>query len=190
MGGTCLNVGCIPSKALLNISHKYLDASKHFKGFGLEVSGVNVNWTNVQKKKTDIVNSLTRGIVGLYGKNKVEYVKGWGKITDKNTVSVNMSDNTTKTLSAKHIIIATGSEPAPFPGLPFDEKVIISSTGALSLEKIPKKLVVIGGGVIGLELGSVYQRFGTEVTVVEFLDRIIPAADVEISKNFLKILNR
>lgn len=190
LGGTCLNVGCIPSKALLNISHKYEESTKHFADFGLKVSGVSVDWAAVQKKKSTIVTSLTKGIEMLFGKNKVEYVKGYAKLTGKNTIEVDGPDGKKRTVNAKNIIIATGSEPTPFPGIPFDEKLIVSSTGALSLASIPKKLIVVGGGVIGLELGSVYSRFGSEVTVVEFLDRIVPGADTEIGTNFSRLLTK
>lgn len=156
LGGTCLNVGCIPSKALLNISHKYEDAHKNFKGLGIKVDNLGVDWAQVQKKKGDIVGSLTRGIEGLFAKNKVSYYKGWGKFASKNEISVDLNDGKKETLTTKNTLIATGSEPTPFPGLEFDEKVIISSTGALSLTQIPKKLIVIGGGVIGVEMASVY----------------------------------
>ena len=188
LGGTCLNVGCIPSKALLNISHKYEESTKHFADFGLKVQGVTVDWAGVQKKKGSIVTQLTKGIEMLFGKNKVENVKGSAKITGKGVIEVEQADGKKRTINAKNIIIATGSEPTPFPGIPFDEKKIVSSTGALSLAAIPKKLIVVGGGVIGLELGSVYQRLGSEVQVVEFLDRIVPGADTEIGTMFSKLL--
>ncbi|CAD8128596.1 unnamed protein product [Paramecium sonneborni] len=188
LGGTCLNVGCIPSKALLNISHKYEDAHKNFKGLGIKVDNLGVDWAQVQKKKGDIVGSLTKGIEGLFAKNKVSYYKGWGKFASKNEIAIDLNDGKKETITTKNTLIATGSEPTPFPGLEFDEKIIISSTGALSLQQIPKKMIVIGGGVIGVEMASVYQRLGTEVTVVEYLDNICGAIDLEISKAFQKIL--
>lgn len=142
------------------------------------------------KKKTGIVGSLTKGIEGLFAKNKIDYVKGWGKLSDKNTVNVDLLAGGSKSLSSKNIILATGSDPIAFPNVPFDEKVVISSTGALSLEKIPESMIVIGGGVIGIEMGQVYARFGTKVTIVEFADRIVNVADGDISKTFHKILNK
>lgn len=190
LGGTCLNVGCIPSKALLNISHKYEDGLKHFSDFGLKMTGLTVDWPQVQKKKVQIVSGLTKGIEGLFAKNKVSYLKGSATIGANNNISIESADGNKTTVNAKNIIIATGSEPNPFPGIPFDEKTIVSSTGALSLATIPKKLVVVGGGVIGLELGSVYQRLGSEVIVVEFLDQILPGVDLEIAAQFSKILTK
>jgi dihydrolipoamide dehydrogenase len=188
LGGTCLNVGCIPSKALLNISHKYEDATKHFKGVGIEVDGVKMNWDTTQKKKDTIVKGLCGGIEMLFKKNKVDYFKGWGKFASKSDITVDLNDGGSKTLTTKNTIIATGSEPTPFPGLDFDEKVVISSTGCLSLPKVPKKLIVVGGGVIGVEMASVYNRLGTEVTVIEFLPNICPFLDAEIGTSFQKIL--
>lgn len=184
LGGTCLNVGCIPSKALLNISHKYEEANKHFAELGLKVDKVEVDWDQVQNKKGKIVGSLTKGIEGLLKKNKVDYQVGAGQLQGNNQVQVTDQQGNTSTLSAKNIILATGSEPSPFPGLPFDEKVIVSSTGALALEKIPERLIVIGAGVIGLEMGSVYARLGSKVTVVEYLDGITPGIDKEVAKQF------
>ncbi|EGR34762.1 hypothetical protein IMG5_002350 [Ichthyophthirius multifiliis] len=188
LGGTCLNVGCIPSKALLNISQKYWDSTKQFKQLGIECESINLNWNKVQEKKGSIVKGLTSGIEFLFKKNKVDYIKGFGKISDKNTLQVDLSNGQKQTVSTKNIIIATGSEPSPFPGLPFDEKIILSSTGALALQKIPEKMIIIGAGVIGLEMGSVYQRFGTKVTVVEFADQICPFLDSDIAKVFHKSL--
>ncbi|KAM3146842.1 dihydrolipoamide dehydrogenase precursor [Paramecium bursaria] len=190
LGGTCLNVGCIPSKALLNISHKYEDAHKNFKGMGIKLDNLSIDWDQTQKKKNDIVGSLTKGIEGLFAKNKVTYYKGSGRFLNKNEIQVEKADGSKETVQSKNTIIATGSEPSPFPGLDFDEKIIISSTGALALQKVPKKLLVIGGGVIGVEMASVYQRLGTEVTVVEFLDNICGNIDLEISKSFQKILTK
>lgn len=190
LGGTCLNVGCIPSKALLNISHKIHEANHDFKSFGIETGPVNINWAQTQKNKDGIVSSLTKGIEGLFKKNKVTYIKGEGRFLDTNTIEVISADGSKESVKADKIIIATGSDANAFPGLPFDEKVIISSTGALSLPKIPKELIVVGGGVIGLELGSVYQRMGTKVTVIEYLDEICPTLDAEIAKSFNKILTK
>lgn len=188
LGGTCLNVGCIPSKALLNISQKYYDTQKYFGEVGIEVEGVKVNWHKVQDKKNKIVTGLTKGIEGLFKKNKVDYLQGWGKLQDKHTVSVDLNNGGNQVINTKNIVIATGSEATPFPGLEFDEKIIISSTGALSLPKIPKKLLVIGAGVIGLEMGSVYQRLGSKVTVIEYSDQICPFLDTDAAKSFSKSL--
>lgn len=190
LGGTCLNVGCIPSKALLNISQKYYDTNKYYNDLGIEVSNVKVNWEKVQNKKATIVTGLTRGIEGLFKKNKVDYFQGIGKLNDKNTIGIDLNNGTKQVINSKNIILATGSEPTPFPGLNFDEKVIISSTGALSLPKIPKKLIVIGAGVIGLEMGSVYQRLGTQVTVIEYADQICPFLDTDVAKAFAKSLQK
>jgi len=131
LGGTCLNVGCIPSKALLNISHKYEDANKHFSGFGIHVDNLRIDWNQTLKKKNTIVTGLTKGIEGLFAKNKIDYLKGLGRFNSANEIAIDLNDGTTKTITSKNTIIATGSEPTPFPGLDFDEKVIISSTGAL-----------------------------------------------------------
>lgn len=184
LGGTCLNVGCIPSKALLESSHHYEEAKEHFAGHGIDVSP-KIDVKKMLKRKDDVVVGLTQGIEGLFKKNKVEYVKGHGEITGKNEVTVGK-----KKLEAKNILIATGSDVMPLPGVEIDEKVIVSSTGALELSKTPKHLVVIGGGVIGLELGSVWRRLGAKVTVIEFLDRITPGLDGEISKQFQKTLTK
>jgi len=169
LGGTCLNVGCIPSKALLNATHKLHEAQHDFKKLGIECGEVKINFQQLMAQKGDAVKGLTGGIEGLMKKNKVDYVKGWGKFASKSSVEVDLLEGGTQTIDAKNIIIATGSEPNSLPastGLATDEKYVVSSTGALTLEKIPKKMIVIGGGVIGLEMGSVYARLGTEVTVV------------------------
>lgn len=169
LGGTCLNVGCIPSKALLNATHKLHEAQHRFKGMGINVGNVSVDFKQLMKSKEQAVSGLTGGIEFLFKKNKVDYMKGWGKFHDKNTISIDLNGGGSEQIKAKNIIIATGSEPNALPassGLSFDEKFVVSSTGALSLENIPKKMVVVGGGVIGLEMGSVYQRLGTEVTVI------------------------
>ncbi len=186
LGGTCLNVGCIPSKALLNSSEKYAEAAHHFADFGIKVGKLELDLKQMMKQKNDVVESLTKGIEGLFKKNKVEYVKGMGVITGANEVTV---DGKTK-LSTKNILIATGSEVMNLPGVEINEKNVVSSTGALTLEKVPEHLVVVGGGVIGLELGSVWKRLGAKVTVVEFLDRITPGMDNEIAKQFQRILEK
>ncbi len=184
LGGTCLNVGCIPSKALLDISHKYHEAEHDFDDLGIKAS-VKLDVKKMMKRKGEIVSGLTQGIEGLFKKNKVTYVKGHGTITDANTVTVGKEKLTTK-----NIMIATGSEVMPLPGVKIDEKVVVSSTGALELTEVPKKMVVIGGGVIGLEMGSVWSRLGADVTVVEFLDRITPGMDADLSKQFQRILKK
>jgi len=190
LGGTCLNVGCIPSKALLNASHMYHDAEHTFEKHGINVEGLSYDWDKMQASKDDAITGLTSGIEGLFKKNKVTYIKGEGTITAAGTVEVKTLDGGTETVSAKNIIIATGSEPSTIPGVVIDEKKVVSSTGALSLDKVPEKLIVIGGGVIGLEMGSVYSRMGSEVTVVEFLDKIIPTEDNEVSKTFMQVLKK
>lgn len=184
LGGTCLNVGCIPSKALLNATHKFHEAQHDFKELGIVAKDVSIDFGQLMKQKEKSVKGLTSGIEFLFKKNKVDYLKGHGKFASANEIEVDLNDGGKETIKAKNIIIATGSEPSPLPGnvIPIDEKYVVSSTGALSLEKIPKKLVVIGGGVIGLELGSVYARLGTQVTVVEYMDRICPTMDVEITQ--------
>lgn len=184
LGGTCLNVGCIPSKALLDITHKYHMATHDFEGLGLKAS-VKADLKKIMERKDEVVKGLTQGIEGLFKKNKVDYVKGHGTIKDKNTVQV---EGAAKDLKTKFILIATGSEVTPLPGVTVDQKRIVDSTGALELTEIPKHLVVIGGGVIGLEMGSVWQRLGSKVTVIEYLDRITPGMDLDVSKQFQKIL--
>jgi dihydrolipoamide dehydrogenase len=189
LGGTCLNVGCIPSKALLHNSHLYAEAAHDFKARGIEVGPVKLNLKTLMGNKAKIVEDLTKGIEFLFKKNKVDYVKGTGTIEGPGKVSVTMAEENL-TLETTNILIATGSDSAPLAGVEVDEKRIVSSTGALSLAKVPKHLVVIGGGVIGLELGSVWRRFGAEVTVVEFLDSVLPTNDGEVSKTFQRILKK
>ncbi len=138
----------------------------------------------MMKKKVEVVSGLTKGIEGLFAKNKVEYIKGLGSFVDANTIKCDLNAGGSRTINAKNVIIATGSEPSPFPGIPFDEEVFVSSTGALGLKKIPKRMIVIGAGYIGLEMGSVYQRLGTEVIVIEYLERVVPALDHEIANHF------
>lgn len=183
LGGTCLNVGCIPSKALLHASHMLHEAEHNFAEMGLKGKSPSVDWPQMQKYKASTIETNTKGIEFLFKKNKVDWIKGWATIPEAGKVKVGDEVH-----SAKNIIIASGSEPAPLKGVEIDEKVIVTSTGALELGKVPKKMVVIGAGIIGLELGSVYARLGAEVTVVEFLDHITPGMDSEISKQFQKML--
>ncbi|CAG9460466.1 unnamed protein product [Pedinophyceae sp. YPF-701] len=190
LGGTCLNVGCIPSKALLHSSHMYHEATHAFKAHGVEVSGVKVNLEKMMQQKANAVSSLCKGIEGLFKKNKVEYVKGWGKLVGTGHVSVSMSDGSTQDIKAKNIMLATGSAPSSIPGVTIDEERIVSSTGALDLKEIPKKLIVIGGGVIGLEMGSVWSRLGSDVTVVEFTPDIVPSLDAEVRRHFRRSLEK
>ncbi|KAI8819091.1 uncharacterized protein EV422DRAFT_535080 [Fimicolochytrium jonesii] len=187
LGGTCLNVGCIPSKSLLHNSHLYHQAVHDFKKRGIEISDVKINLPQMLGQKEKSVKGLTGGIELLFKKNKTDYVKGWGKIVSPNEVSVEGEDGQ-KTIKTKNIIIATGSEVTPFPGVEIDEEVIVSSTGALSLKKVPEKMIVIGGGVIGLELGSVWGRLGAQVTTVEYMDAIGAGMDADIAKTFQRVL--
>ena len=189
LGGTCLNVGCIPSKSLLNLSENYHKA-KNFEKIGIEIGSLKLNLPKMMKNKEKAVTVLTKGIEFLFKKNKVTYFKGTGSITGINQISIKSSDNKNETIEAKNIIIATGSDPVSLPGVEFDEEKIVSSTGALSLKEVPKKLVVVGGGYIGLEMGSVWSRLGSEVQVVEFLDHITPGMDKEISNEFQKLLKK
>ena len=190
LGGTCLNVGCIPSKALLEISHKFHDAEHSFEKLGITVSKPKIDVKKLIANKNEIVTGLTGGIAGLFKKNKVTYLVGAGKFLNKNQLEVIKEDGSKETISAKNFVIATGSEVTPLPGVEIDEKVIVSSTGALDLEKVPGKMIVIGAGVIGLEMASVWGRFGTEIEVVEFLDKITPSNDGEVSKQFQRILEK
>ncbi|KAJ6114730.1 hypothetical protein N7486_000508 [Penicillium sp. IBT 16267x] len=191
LGGTCLNVGCIPSKSLLNNSHLYHQILHDTKKRGIEVGDVKLNLAQMLKAKETSVDGLTKGVEFLLKKNGVEYVKGAGSFVDANTVKVDLLDGGEQTIRGKNIIIATGSESTPFPGLNIDEKRIITSTGALELQEVPKKMVVIGGGIIGLEMASVWSRLGAEVTVVEFLGQIGgPGMDAEIAKQAQKILGK
>ncbi len=190
LGGTCLNVGCIPSKALLQSSEKYADAAKHFAEHGIKVEGLGLDVGAMMGRKDKVVKGLTGGIELLFKKNKVDYVKGWGSIPAAGSVKVALEGGGEETLSTKKILIATGSESTPLPGVETDEKQVVTSTGALALDKVPGKMVVIGAGVIGLEMGSVWSRLGAEVTVVEFLDRILPGMDGEIGKLTQRILGK
>ena len=189
LGGTCLNIGCIPSKNLLNFSEKFY-STKNFSNLGIEVGKVKLNLDKVMKNKDKAVDVLTKGIAFLFKKNKVTYYKGTASLKSSNQISVTSSKNKEIIIETENVIISTGSEPASLPGIKFDEKVIVSSTGALSLNTVPKKMVVIGGGYIGLEMGSVWSRLGSEVHVIEFLDHITPGMDKEISKEFMKILQK
>lgn len=193
LGGTCLNVGCIPSKALLTSTHHYHDAKTHFAEHGINISGeVTMDVDKMLSTKAKTVASLTGGIEFLFKKNGVEYFKGRGKLTGPNGVSVDLTDGGSQSLDTKNIIIATGSEVSPLPPVPVDNAAgkIVDSTGALEISKVPKSLAVIGGGVIGLEMGSVWARLGSEVTVIEFLDRICPSMDQELSKKFQQNLKK
>ena len=189
LGGTCLNVGCIPSKSLLNLSENYKKAKKDFINQGIEISNVKLNIDKMMSNKNKSVQVLTKGIEFLFKKNKVTYIKGKGVIFSQQDVVV-YNNNEKKNYKAKNIVIATGSYPTSIPGIDIDEKDILSSTGALSLSSVPKSLTVIGGGYIGLEMGSVWSRLGAEVTVVEYLDHITPGMDREVSKEFQKILSK
>ena len=190
LGGTCLNVGCIPSKSLLNSSEMYRKAHKEFNNLGVEVGNIKLNLAKMMNNKNKSVLTLTKGVEFLFKKNKITHLKGTGSILDKNTVVVIDNSKKKNNYKAKNIVIATGSSPTSLPGIKIDEKTIVSSTGALSFEKVPKELIVIGGGYIGLELSSVWKRLGSNVTVVEFLDHIIPGMDKDISTEFLKILTK
>ncbi len=190
LGGTCLNVGCIPSKALLQSSEKYAEVQKHLGGHGINVSGLELDLPAMLRRKDKVVNDLTTGIEFLFKKNKVDYVKGWGSIPQAGRVAVALEDGSSQSLETKRILIATGSESTPLPGIDVDEQRVVTSTGALSLPQVPEKMVVIGAGVIGLELGSVWSRLGAEVTVVEFLDRILPGMDAEVAKQTQRTLTK
>ncbi len=183
LGGTCLNVGCIPSKALLNATHHLHEVHENFEKMGLMGAKPKVDWAKMQDYKQDVVNGNTKGIEFLFKKNKITWLKGWGSIPAAGQVKVGEEIH-----SAKAIVVATGSEPSSLPGVTVDEEVVVTSTGALSLGNIPKSMVVIGAGVIGLEMGSVYARLGAEVTVVEYLDAITPGMDAEVAKSFQKLL--
>ena len=189
LGGTCLNVGCIPSKSLLNSSEMFFKAKNNFGNLGIETGQIKLNLKKMMMNKSKSVQVLTKGVEFLFKKNKVSYIKGKGVLFSKNDVVV-YQDNNKKSYKAKNIVIATGSASVPIKGINIDEKNIVSSTGALSLEKVPNNLVIIGGGYIGLEMGSVWARLGSKVTVIEYLDHITPGMDKEISKEFEKILTK
>tara|TARA_Y100001001_G_scaffold21257_1_gene18284 strand:- start:5264 stop:6652 length:1389 start_codon:yes stop_codon:yes gene_type:complete len=185
LGGTCLNVGCIPSKALLHATHMLHEAEHNFDEMGLKGKAPSVDWKQMLTYKDKTIETNTKGIEFLFKKNKIDWLKGWGSVPEAGKVKVGDEVH-----EAKNIIIASGSEPAGLPGVEVDEKTVVTSTGALELGKIPKEMVVIGAGVIGLELGSVYARLGTEITVVEFLDAITPGMDPEVQKTFQRMLKK
>ncbi|SEW02127.1 dihydrolipoamide dehydrogenase [Aliiroseovarius sediminilitoris] len=185
LGGTCLNVGCIPSKALLHASHSLHEAEHNFAKMGLKGKSPSVDWKQMLAYKDDVIGQNTKGIEFLFKKNKVDWIKGWASIPAAGQVKVGDEVH-----NAKNIVLASGSEPSTLPGVEVDEKIVVTSTGALELPKVPKKMVVIGAGVIGLEMGSVYARLGTEVTVVEFLDAITPGMDSDLAKTFQRALKK
>ena len=185
LGGTCLNVGCIPSKALLNASHNYHNSIENFSKMGIEVDRPSVNWSKMLSYKESMIEDNTKGIEYLFRKNKITLINGWASFVDNNTINVDG-----KNFEADYFVIASGSEPTTLNNVKFDEKVIVSSTGALELKKIPDKMIVVGAGVIGLEMGSIYSRLGTEVTVIEFYDNVLNGMDHDISKNFKAILKK
>ena len=190
LGGTCLNVGCIPSKSLLHASEMYNKAQNEFQHIGINTGALSLDLAKMMDHKEKSVEGLTKGIEFLFKKNKVTYLKGHGSFKGKNTLEVKDSSGSVQEIKAKNIIIATGSSVLSLPNIKVDEDTIVSSTGALSLKKVPKKLIVIGGGVIGLEMGSVWLRLGSEVEVIEYMDHITPGMDREICDNFLKILKK
>ena len=189
LGGTCLNVGCIPSKSLLNLSEEFHKA-QHLSNKGIEIGEVKLNLSKMMKNKDKAVTILTKGVEFLLKKNKVAYFKGAGSFKSKNEISIKDGQNKESLIQAEKVIIATGSVPVSLPGINFDEKIIVSSTGSLKLDKVPKKMVIVGGGYIGLEMGSVWSRLGADVHVVEFLDHITPGMDKEISNELMKILKK
>jgi dihydrolipoamide dehydrogenase len=190
LGGTCLNVGCMPSKALLHASELYEAAlGGELRNLGIEVEP-RLNLAQMMKQKEESVTALTKGVEFLFRKNKVEWIKGWGRLNGPGKVTVSLADGSSRELQAKDIVIATGSEPTPLPGVTIDNQRILDSTGALALPEVPKHLVVIGAGVIGLELGSVWRRLGSQVTVVEYLDRICPGLDNETAKTLQRSLSK
>ena len=190
LGGTCLNVGCIPSKSLLNLSENFHKAKKDFNHQGIEIAGIKLNIEKMMSNKNKSIQVLTKGVEFLFKKNKVTYLKGKGVIFSKYDVVIYGENNSRTNIKAKNIVIATGSEVVSLPGIEINEKNVVSSTGALSFDKVPKKLAVIGGGYIGLEMGSVWSRLGSKVTVIEYLDYITPGMDREISNEFQKILTK
>jgi dihydrolipoamide dehydrogenase len=189
LGGTCLNVGCIPSKNLLNLSENYQKA-KNFSKLGIEVGEIKLNLDKMMKNKEKAVTVLTKGVEFLFKKNKITYFKGTGSFKSVNRISIVDNQNKETLIETEKTVISSGSVPVSLPGIEFDEKIIISSTGALKLQTVPKKMVIVGGGYIGLEMGSVWSRLGTEVHVVEFLDYITPGMDREVSTEFMKILKK
>lgn len=189
LGGTCLNVGCIPSKSLLNLTEEFHKV-KNLSNKGIEVGNVKLNLGKMMQSKDKAVTVLTKGVEFLLKKNKVTYFKGTGSFKSRNEISIKDHQNNEITIQSEKIVIATGSVAVSLPGIEIDEKIIVSSTGALKLEKVPKKMIVVGGGYIGLEMGSVWSRLGAEVHIIEFLDHISPGMDKEISQEFMKILKK
>lgn len=190
LGGTCLNVGCIPSKSLLHSAEMYHKANKEFDKIGINTGGLSLDVSKMMSHKLKTVDGLTKGIEFLFKKNKVTYIKGHGSLASKNSVNIKNLDGSDSHIKGKHIIIATGSSVATLPNIKIDEQTIVSSTGALSLEKVPSKMIVIGGGVIGLELGSAWMKLGADVEVIEYMDHILTGMDKEVSDSFHKILKR
>ena len=190
LGGTCLNVGCMPSKALLHASELFETATTEFPHLGIEIGAPKLNLGQMMGQKTESVTALTKGIEFLFKKNKADWIKGRGRIIGKGQVEVTAADGSKTVLTAKDIVIATGSEPTPLPGVTFEDGKVVDSTGALSLPAVPKHLIVIGAGIIGLELGSVWRRLGAQVTVVEYLDRISPGMDSDVAKAFQRALTK
>jgi len=188
LGGTCLNIGCIPSKSLLNLSENFHKA-KNFKKIGIETGEIKLNLSKMMENKDKAVTTLTKGVEFLIKKNKISYFKGTGSLKSPSKISI-VKDGKETTIITGKTIISTGSEPVSLPGIDFDEEKILSSTGALSISSLPKKMIVVGGGYIGLEMGSVWSRLGTEVQVIEFLEHITPGMDKEISNEFMKILKK
>ena len=190
LGGTCLNVGCMPSKALLHASELFEAVTREFPTLGIEVGAPKLNLAQMMSQKQDSVNALTKGIEFLFKKNKVDWIRGRGRIAGKGQVEVTSADGSKTLLTAKDIVIATGSEPTPLPGVAFEADRVVDSTGALSLSAVPKHLIVVGAGIIGLELGSVWRRLGAQVTVVEYLDRISPGMDKDLATAFQRVLTK
>src|SRR4051812_46318742 len=190
LGGTCTNVGCIPSKALLDSSEHYDAAMNEFKSHGLEIKGLEINFGQMVKRKNDVVRQNNDGIGFLMKKNKIDAYKGTGSFVTKNKIAITNAKGEVNELETEKVIIATGSKPTKLPFITIDKKRIITSTEALSLSEIPKHLIIIGGGIIGVELGSVYLRLGSQVTVIEFLDMIVPSMDDDLGKELLRILRK
>src|SRR4051812_21287832 len=190
LGGTCLNVGCIPTKALLDSSERYYAAKNGFARHGIKVGDLSIDLAAMMARKSDVVSKLTGGVGMLFKKNKIEHLKGQGVITAPDTVQVSGSDGSSRTVKAKRILIATGSAPIEIPGVKFDGKNILSSTEALAMTEIPKKMIIIGGGYIGVEMASVWSRLGTEILVIEFLDRILPPSDTEMALGLQRLLEK
>ena len=191
LGGTCLNVGCIPSKALLDSSHHYEEAVKHFEDHGIEIPGeVKINLEKMIDRKQAVVDQTTKGIQFLMDKNKIDVYEGLGSFVNAHQIAIQKGKKQAETIEAKHIIVATGSKPSTLPFIEIDKERVITSTEALKLKEIPKHLIIIGGGVIGLELGQVYKRLGADVTVIEFMDRIIPTMDAALSKELMKVMKK